>query len=70
MAYSETRIVIGGLAHVPVLIFIANLIKGKFGIKTAVSKDTVIKEGKDLAIKELSSKLESNEEKADLINEM
>ena len=23
MAYSETRIVIGGLAHVPVLIFIA-----------------------------------------------
>ena len=30
MAYSETRIVIGGLAHVPVLIFIANFIKGKF----------------------------------------
>ena len=28
MAYSETRIVIGGLAHVPVLIFIANFIKG------------------------------------------
>ena len=34
MAYSETRIVIGGLAHVPVLIFIANFIKGKFDIKT------------------------------------
>jgi len=34
MAYSETRIVIGGLAHVPVLIFIANFIKGKFEIKT------------------------------------
>jgi len=32
MAYSETRIVIGGLAHVPILIFIANFIKGKFGI--------------------------------------
>ena len=43
MAYSETRIVIGGLAHVPVLIFIANLIKGKFGIKTEETKDTVIK---------------------------
>ena len=27
MAYSETRMVIGGLAHVPVLIFIANFIK-------------------------------------------
>ncbi len=44
MAYSETRIVIGGLAHVPVLIFIANFIKGKFGIKTEEIKDTVIKE--------------------------
>ena len=43
MAYSETRIVIGGLAHVPVLILIANFIKGKFGIKTEGSKDTIIK---------------------------
>ena len=33
MAYSETRILIGGLAHVPVFIFIANFIKGKIGIK-------------------------------------
>ena len=41
MAYSETRIVIGGLAHVPVLIFIANFIKGKFGIKTEETKDTL-----------------------------
>ena len=40
MAYSETRIVIGGLAHIPVLIFIANFIKSKFGIKTEETKDT------------------------------
>ena len=33
MAYSETRIVMGGLAHVPILIFIANSIKEKFGVK-------------------------------------
>jgi len=44
MAYSETRIVIGGLAHIPVLIFIANFIKGKFGIKTEETIDTVVKE--------------------------
>ena len=44
MAYSETRIVIGGLAHVPVLIFIANFIKGKFGIKTEEIKDYIVKE--------------------------
>jgi len=44
LAYSETRIVIGGLAHVPVLIFIANFIKGKFGIKTEETKDTLVSE--------------------------
>jgi len=44
MAYSETRIVIGGLAHVPVLILVTNFIKGKFGIKTEETKDAVVKE--------------------------
>ena len=44
MAYSETRIVIVGLAHVPVLIFIANFIKGKFGIKNEETKGTAVKE--------------------------
>ena len=84
MAYSETRIVIGGLAHVPVLIFIANFIKGKFGIKTEETKDTaikgepvkiieikdtVVKEGKSEAIKELSNKLDNIEQKADAVYE-
>ena len=82
MAYSETRIVIGGLAHVPVLIFIANFIKGKFGIKSEEAedsvvkeepiidvKDTQIKEGKADAIKELSNKLDSIEKKADEVYE-
>ena len=80
MAYSETRIVIGGLAHVHVLIFIANFIKGKFVIKTEKAKetlvheepvkiiqvkDTVFKEGKAETIKELSNELDSIEQKAD-----
>ena len=84
MAYSETRIVIGGLAHVPILIFIANFIKGKFGIKTEEKKDTfvkeepvkiievkgkVVKEGKAKAIKEISNKLDSIEQKADEVYE-
>ena len=30
MYYSETKVIIGGLAHVPILIFIVNFIKGKF----------------------------------------
>ncbi len=84
MAYSETRIVIGGLAHVPVLIFIANFIKGKFGIKIEETKDslvveepvkiielknTVIKEGKAETLKELSKKLDNIEQKADEVYE-
>jgi len=84
MAYSETRIVIGGLAHVPVLIFIANFIKGKFGIKTEEIKDTlvvedpvkiielkntVIKEEKAETLKELSNKLDNIEQKADEVYE-
>ena len=84
MAYSETRILIGGLAHVPILIFIANFIKGKFGIKTGLEKDTfvkeelvktievkgkVVKEGKAKAIKEISNKLDSIEQKADEVFE-
>ena len=84
MAYSETRIVIGGLAHVPILIFIANFIKGKFRIKNGFEKDTfvkeepikilegrgkVVKEGKAEAIKEISNKLDSIEQKADEVFE-
>ncbi len=84
MAYSETRIVIGGLAHVPILIFIANFIKVKFGIKTGLERDTfeieepvkikevkgkVVKEGKAKAIKEISNKLDSIEQKADEVYE-
>tara|TARA_B100002051_G_C16202080_1_gene377076 strand:+ start:188 stop:403 length:216 start_codon:yes stop_codon:yes gene_type:complete len=30
MYYSETKVVIGGIAHVPILIFIVNFIRGKF----------------------------------------
>ena len=84
MAYSETRIVIGGLAHVPVLVFIANFIKVKFGIKTEEMKDTVVKEepvqiielknlvvkeGKAKTLKELSNKLDNIEQKADEVYE-
>ena len=84
MTYSETRIIIGGLAHIPVLVFIANLIKGKFVIKTEEIKDTVVKEEpvkiidlknnvvkerKSETLKELSNKLDNIEKKADEIYE-
>ena len=79
MAFSDTRIVIGGMAHVPIIIFIANFIKEKFGIKTKGAKDTavkeepgkiielkdtVVKERKAIALRELSNKLDIIEQKA------
>ena len=30
MYYSETKVILGGLAHVPILIFIVNFIQSKF----------------------------------------
>ena len=75
---------VGGLAHVPILIFIANFIKGKFGIKTEETKDNVVKEepvkiielkspvvkeGKSKTLKELSNKLDNIEQKADEVYE-
>ena len=84
MAYSETRIIIGGLTHVPILIFIANFIKNKFGIKTVETKDTVVKEepvkifelkntvvkeGKAETLMELSNKLDNIEQKANEVYE-
>ncbi len=84
MVYSETTIVIGGLAHVPVLIFIANFIKGKFVIQTEKANDivvkeepvkiielknTLVKEGKAETLKVLSNKLDNIEKKADEVYE-
>ena len=83
MAYSETRIVIGGLTHIPILIFIANFIKGKFRVKkeevnktVAIEepikvievKETLVKQENAKVIKELSNKLDNIEVKADEVN--
>ena len=84
MTYSETRIVIGGLAHIPILIFIANFIKKKFGVTSVEANKTVVKEEpvkvievketvankeKAKALKELSNKLDNIEERADEVYE-
>ena len=44
MAYSQTKVIIGGLAHVPILIFIFNFIKGKFASKTSELKVVEVKD--------------------------
>ena len=35
MYYSETKVIIGGLSHIPILILIVNLIKDKFESRAA-----------------------------------
>ena len=44
MAYSETKVIIGGLAHVPILVFIFNLIRGKFANKAGDLKEVNFKD--------------------------
>ncbi len=78
MAYSDTRIGIGGLAHVTVLIFITIFIKAKLGIKTEQDidnviyeepvkiikeKNAVVKKERVEAIEKLSNKLDSLEQR-------
>ena len=77
MYYSETKVIIGGLAHVPILIFIVNFIKGKFEsiaskivkVKTEEPKVKVV-EGKEEEVKEEEVKEEEVKEevKAEELN--
>ena len=60
MYYSETKIIIGGLAHVPILIFIVNFIKGKF--ESIASKLVEVKkEEPKVKVVELKEKEASSE---------
>ena len=60
MYYSETKVLMGGLAHVPILIFIVNFIKGKF--ESIASKVVEVKTEepklKKVEVKEEEVKLE------------
>ena len=60
MYYSETKVVMGGLAHIPILIFIVNFIKGKF--ESLASKVVVVKaevpQGKVVEVREEEVKAE------------
>ena len=60
MYYSETKVIIGGLSHVPILIFIVNFINGKF--ESIASKVVEVKTEepklKKVEVKEEEVKLE------------
>ena len=63
MYYSETKVIMGGLAHVPILIFIVNFIKGKFEsiaskivkVKTEEPKVKVVEVKEEVKAEELNA---------------
>ena len=63
MYYSETKVIIGGLAHVPILIFIVNFIKGKF---ESIAAKVVEVEAEEPKVKVVEVKEE--ESKAEEVN--
>ena len=52
MYYSETKVIMGGLAHVPILIFTVNLIKGKFESIAAKVVEVKAEDLKESEVKE------------------
>ena len=58
MYYSETKVIIGGLAHVPILIFIVNFVKGKFESIAAKEEEVKAEELNASEVKEEEVKAE------------
>jgi len=53
MYYSETKVIMGGLAHVPILIFVVNFIKGKF---ESIASEVVEVKTEELKVKVVEMK--------------
>ena len=68
MYYSETKVVMGGLAHVPILIFIVNFIKGKFESITSKVIEVKNKEPKIKVVELKEEKVKEEEVKSGELN--
>ncbi len=64
MYYSETKVIMGGLAHVPILILIVNYIKGKFEAVTATLVELKKEESKIKAVEVKEEEVKVLEAKA------
>ena len=69
MYYSQTKIIISGLAHVPILIFILNLIKGKFKAIAVNALEVKVEEPKVKVIKVKEQKVKAEELKPSEVKE-
>jgi len=65
MYYSETKVIMGGLAHVPILIFIVNFIKGKFEAISGKVVEVKVEEQKVRVVEEEEVKVNEVREEAE-----
>ena len=65
MYYSETKVIMGGLAHVPILIFIVNFIKGKFEAISRKVVEVKVEEQKVRVVEEEELKVSEVREEAE-----
>ena len=69
MYYSETKVIMGGLAHVPILIFIVNFVKGKFESTAAKVVEVKAEEPKLKAVEVKKEEVNKEEVKKEEVNE-
>ena len=60
MYYSETKVIMGGIAHVPILIFVVNFVKGKF--ESTSAKLVEVKE-EEVKLEQVNAREVKEEEK-------
>ena len=68
MYYSETKVIMGGLAHVPILIFIVNFIKGKFESITSKIVEVKTEEPKVKVVQLKEEEVKEDEVKSEELN--
>ena len=69
MYYSETKVIMGGLAHIPILIFLVNFIKSKFEVIAAKVVEVKAEESKVKVVEVIEEEVKGEEVKASEINE-
>jgi len=69
MYYSETKVIMGGLAHVPILIFIVNFVKGKFESIAAKVVEVKAEESKIKTIEVKKEEVKAEEVNASEVKE-
>ena len=69
MYYSETKVIMGGLAHVPILIFIVNFVKGKFGSISAKVVEVKAEESKVKLVEVKEEEVKAEEVNASEVKE-